>query len=535
MKKLLLLLILSVCLFAKVLAQSFPYLNASTGNAGEFIVDADSNIVMFHGSKIEKLDKNFNLIWANSYSDLRIKNLLLSKTGSLFFISNSFNGSAYVDRVGKIEANGNFSWSKELPTYTAVVSGNTQTVGLTSANQLFLDRNNHLIITGGTYPGGSGNNMYLIKLDTLGTPIHFKLFESQLFFDFSIASIISDVSGIYTISAWGYDFEGPVFNLLLKYSDVTNEITTSSICWADGRGSMNQTPISNELIIKSKNEPNTYYLSYNKGAFSSTLYNTFNLKKFRDTVLVWGAEFYTTPPFLIGLQNIEEDPLKNAFLSFTAKNINTEKNDKWIIKIDSSGISDNTKHHFMPNFGAATMSAADSTTHLKYHYGNKYFYAIQSLTSLSSPLSITKMDSTIDSYCSPTATINVISTPGGNGTLASQSTITAVPSFSMQSKTSVVTNLISYSVTTNSCIAANVMDHTIPNPFFIYPNPAVTEITISSFNFSVDRISIFDVSGKCVMETNDKTSINVSKLSPGLYFIKLKTDQGELSRKFIKE
>ena len=41
-------------------SQNLPYLNASTGNVGEYIVDIDSNIYMFNGNIIKKLDKNLN-------------------------------------------------------------------------------------------------------------------------------------------------------------------------------------------------------------------------------------------------------------------------------------------------------------------------------------------------------------------------------------------------------------------------------------------------------------------------------------------
>jgi len=58
-------------------AQTFPYLNASTGNAGEFIVDTDSNVYIYNGSIIKKLDKNFNPIWVNNYSGLRYQKLAL--------------------------------------------------------------------------------------------------------------------------------------------------------------------------------------------------------------------------------------------------------------------------------------------------------------------------------------------------------------------------------------------------------------------------------------------------------------------------
>lgn len=72
--------------------------------------------------------------------------------------------------------------------------------------------------------------------------------------------------------------------------------------------------------------------------------------------------------------------------------------------------------------------------------------------------------------------------------------------------------------------------------FSIYPNPISNELNLNSIHdYNLQESSIFDITGKQVLIINDQKSIDVSKLNPGLYFIKIKTDQGEFSKKFIKE
>lgn len=300
---------------------------------------------------------------------------------------------------------------------------------------------------------------------------------------------------------------------------------------------MNQTPISSDQIIKSKNELNTFYLVYKKGVASSTMYGTFNLKKFRDTTLVWAIEFPNTSPYLTSFQDLEEDHHKNVFLSISSQNVNTNKIDKWIIKVDSNGISDDIKYNFLQNFNSSTFTGAhDSITQLKHHYGNQYFYSIQSSTSLVSPLSIVKMDSTIGSPCAPSATINVSPYTQLQFVYDSQTNVTAIPSFSMSSIPSTVTNLTSYSITTSSCIVSNIRDYNVLNQLSVYPNPVINEVSINNFNnYTIDSISIFDVNGKCVLITSQERRIDVSKLNTGIYFIKIKTDKSEFRQKFIKE
>lgn len=526
---------LSIIFSLKISCQTFPNLNASAGNKNEFIIDSDSNIIMFHSSKVEKLDKHFNPIWVNSYSGLEIKNLLLSKTGSLFFISNSFNGSALIDRIGKIEANGTLTWSKELPTFTAVVSGNTQTVTIDNADHLLLDRNNQLVISGvSTHNGGL---MYLLKLDTLGNFIKLKTITNGYLLDPKSSIIVSDVSGYYTVSSWGYGFEGPVYNLIYKFNDLTNSITSDSLFTMSYMGMTNQYPSSNEHIIKSKMESNTFYLCNNTGAASSQLNNTFSFRKIKRTSLQWGIQFQTSFPYLMSLQSIEEDPKKNVFLSVSCKNINTNKTDKWIVKIDSNGVGDTQKYNLLQNFGKATMSNEDSVTQLIHHYGNNYIYTIESRSTLTGPLSVIKMDSTIGSYCSPTATINISS--NGNYSYAfgsaSSTSLTSVPTVSMQTMPSTLASVLNYSVITSSCLALGTKELSEGKVSGIYPNPVQHILNINTFGMDVKEATIFDVAGKKVLSVIDQVHIDVSKLNPGLYFIKVITDSGEFSLKFIKE
>jgi len=70
---------LFILVFSFGFSQSFSNLNASSGNDGEFPVDKDTNIYLFHGNRLVKTDKNFNTVWANTYSGITFSSLLLSK------------------------------------------------------------------------------------------------------------------------------------------------------------------------------------------------------------------------------------------------------------------------------------------------------------------------------------------------------------------------------------------------------------------------------------------------------------------------
>ena len=70
----------------------------------------------------------------------------------------------------------------------------------------------------------------------------------------------------------------------------------------------------------------------------------------------------------------------------------------------------------------------------------------------------------------------------------------------------------------------------------IHPNPTTNKINIQfSENQHVENISIHDVLGKVVftkkIETSGNKIILNPKLIPGIYFLKMNTDKGELSKK----
>ena len=64
----------------------------------------------------------------------------------------------------------------------------------------------------------------------------------------------------------------------------------------------------------------------------------------------------------------------------------------------------------------------------------------------------------------------------------------------------------------------------------IYPNPVKDELRIEGGDLIIIQVKILDITGKIV-----GNSTNVSALPKGIYFVKLKTDKGTVTKKFIKE
>lgn len=70
----------------------------------------------------------------------------------------------------------------------------------------------------------------------------------------------------------------------------------------------------------------------------------------------------------------------------------------------------------------------------------------------------------------------------------------------------------------------------------IYPNPVTTVLNIQLENGCVlDKIIITDLTGKVVIQTENTTTVNIEKLSKGIYFFKSLSGLEQYTSKFIKE
>ena len=73
--------------------------------------------------------------------------------------------------------------------------------------------------------------------------------------------------------------------------------------------------------------------------------------------------------------------------------------------------------------------------------------------------------------------------------------------------------------------------------FSIYPNPANDVINIKiNENTPIEKIMVFDVSGKKIMEENlNTTSINIQNFQSGMYFLQIESNGKTSQTKFIKQ
>ena len=87
---------------------------------------------------------------------------------------------------------------------------------------------------------------------------------------------------------------------------------------------------------------------------------------------------------------------------------------------------------------------------------------------------------------------------------------------------------------------AGVEDNFESNSFYVYPNPATNELIIENGELKIENVELYNSIGEKVFSqpqtTNHKLqTVEVSQLSPGIYFITL-TDQAgnKVTKKVVK-
>jgi len=88
---------------------------------------------------------------------------------------------------------------------------------------------------------------------------------------------------------------------------------------------------------------------------------------------------------------------------------------------------------------------------------------------------------------------------------------------------------------TYSNIASSIGEYEINNAFSLYPNPANSNLQLNvSSNLLAQTITIIDTKGQMVKEIAFSSTIDISDLSNGIYFVQVKSEKGLSTQKFIK-
>jgi hypothetical protein len=100
-----------------------------------------------------------------------------------------------------------------------------------------------------------------------------------------------------------------------------------------------------------------------------------------------------------------------------------------------------------------------------------------------------------------------------------------------------------YPSTSTICnIIDGVINSSDENTFSLVPNPATNEFKVQSAMLKVEAVEVYDVVGKRVKAltlnpspSGEGFSVEVSSLAEGIYFVRIKTENGSVTKKLIKQ
>jgi endonuclease I len=84
-------------------------------------------------------------------------------------------------------------------------------------------------------------------------------------------------------------------------------------------------------------------------------------------------------------------------------------------------------------------------------------------------------------------------------------------------------------------IYLDVTDFVLEKNITMYPNPTTDFVTIDVKNLVLEGLTLYSVLGEKVLKVNNTNIINTSNLNSNIYFVKIKTNSGFITKKLIKK
>ncbi|OYU81566.1 MAG: hypothetical protein CFE23_03610 [Flavobacterium sp. BFFFF1] len=133
--------------------------------------------------------------------------------------------------------------------------------------------------------------------------------------------------------------------------------------------------------------------------------------------------------------------------------------------------------------------------------------------------------------------INLGASAHGNVTFKIKTKNTLVTGNSVSNKADIFFDY-NFPIATNTAMTTfdtlGIDNQNLDNGIRIYPNPTNGVVNIKA-DSEVLSVELFDVRGRKLMMKNNVNILNISGYNPGIYFVKVNTDQGSRTQKLIKQ
>lgn len=529
MKKAILLFVAVLSQFANgVKAQSgMPYLNESAGNDYTPVAGPDSAVYRFFGGELMKIDKHKNVLWTRKFNGFSINNILLSKTGSLFF-------KGAVNIIGKMNAQtGNVVWVKQFGTYTYHNGINQITEGA-YFDQLLLNRNNNLLLSGTS--GFMSSSAFCLELDTNGTILqqdvliqtqteaieHFNLInDSAGYYNFLVKTKSVSGTGSHKVYLFQYNSQTHQHNGTLRLVDNFNGLYETYKFY---KSQLNPNDV---YIASSYSIPGSEYSVVRKlntsgmiGTF--TLPNCFNSARWSLNETKNGNASFLIPPMFTATSPVQPrytfitlDPVFNRLTGLQTNTLTSQFASLFILPFYDQSVFVETVDFNSPG-GLVNLFDVNSP-----------------------PVCIQSFSQGIAALCTNSnCGFPVVSYTGAFGGTALVSPVQAA--FTSSVLTPSVTS-VPGALSFNYCsivLGEEERKAAVWSSSIVYPSPASSVITVKLKEQEVYSIAIMDAQGREVKRFNGAGTvfnIDLTNWASGLYFVTIQSNGKNEVLKFVKE
>ncbi len=504
---------------------SFKRSSVVQTNDSGFAILSSSSINACDSSDIYlvKTDSLGILLWTKKYGGAgNDYGTSINKTSDGGFIiagnTNSFGAGGYDLYIIKTDSLGDTLWSK---TYGGI---GDDAGWSTSVMQI---SNGNYIIVGSTKSYGQGNNdVYLIKTNSIGDTLWTRTYGDSL--NNQGCSVKPTANGGFIIVGTTYI---PFVNPSLAYLIKTD--STGNLVWSQSYGNTANGAMGYSVFAE--NDGGFVLSGQVSEALPGTFTPSFLLKTDSIGNFIWGhcySPYYSSS----SIWNFSGNTTKTNDGCFVIGGSNgfpdwavVNPEDPFIAKVDSNG-----NQIWLKIFGQNTHNEfADFVIPTS----DRGFALIgrSEVPSFKYNLFLVKTDSAGNSGCNqPDSTFNVdFFTPDlFDNSLAIQSSGCILHS----PPTQVTSGAGSAS---DYCMNIGISEtNTPPSTLEISPNPATSEIKITTTNSIMKEAHIYTMMGQCILQStinNRQSTIDISSLPPGMYIAEVISEKGVIRKKFVKE